>query len=60
MVPATLLIPQQNSSSSHGIEFLSGTRSIIMPHTCPSPSLQFTGHANFWHPTGQIRRVLSS
>ena len=27
---------------------------IMMPYNQPWPSLQLTGHADFWHPTGRM------
>jgi hypothetical protein len=27
---------------------------IMMPYGWPWPSPQVTGHADFWHPTGQV------
>jgi hypothetical protein len=32
---------------------------IMMPYGCPWPSLQLTGHADLWHPTGFGALMLS-
>jgi hypothetical protein len=30
---------------------------IMMPHDSPWSSLQLTGQADFWHPTGDVMQV---